>query len=170
MAWCSLKRLLCRLARAQHLLSCSCAVSAADTRVSWQSLWGCHSRRYPCMHACRCRWRSRRTAAGAGRRRGRRTNLLSEVVPLEAAQVLEAPEVVVVGAAPLAAHGVAVQGLRDRLGHALVPEFHPALAEVLAAVAAQLLAPLARGGVCAPGQGSTSKELRVDASPHAMQQ
>ena len=74
-----------------------------------------------------------------------RTDILHEVVPLELAEVLEAPQVAVVRRAALAAHGVAVQLRGHGLGHPLVLELHPPLRKVLPHVAAQLLS-----AACAP--------------------
>lgn len=111
------------------------------------------------MHASRSIQPEISLARGRQGAEKQRTNLLCEVVPLEPAQVLDAPQVVVVGAAPLPAHGVAVQHLRGRLGHTLVLELRPALAEVLAAVAAHLLAPLARRGVCAMADNATITQV-----------
>ena len=85
------------------------------------------------------------------------TYFLCEVVPLEFAEVLEAPEVIVVGRAALAAHGLPVQHLSHSLGHPLVIKFHPALCEVLPAVLALLLTPLPCRCICSVSTKDPSK-------------
>ncbi len=70
------------------------------------------------------------------------TYLFSEMIPLEFAEVLEAPQVIVVCRAALSAHGLPIQHLCDLLGDSFIFKLHPSFCEVLSTVLAHLLSPL----------------------------
>ena len=74
-----------------------------------------------------------------------RTNFLCQMVPLEPFQVLEAPQVIVVGIPSPPPHWRAIEGLFEAFSYCLVLELHPSLCETLASV---FVAAFALGSQC----------------------